>query len=120
MSGMSAQKAVEMNAHRLSGARAVAGFDRRRDGGVFADGARHAALLRQCQPPVAIDMNFDLFDQRPNAAIARSLGDRAMKGLVRLMEGIAIAGSARFALALQVGEEGDDLTALRALGGEPR
>ena len=30
-----------------------------------------------------------------------------MKGLVRLMEGIAIASSARFALTLQLGEEGN-------------
>ena len=109
-----------MNAHRHSGARAVAQFNCSRDRCVFADGARHAAFLRQCQAPVAIDVNFDLFDQRQNSAIARSLGDGAVKRLIRLMKGIAIAGSARFALALQVGEEGDDLAALAALGGESR
>src|ERR1700733_16176756 len=106
-----------MKAHRLGGARAVAGFDRRRDRRVLADSARHAALLRQGQPPVAIDMNFDLFDQRPNSAITRSLGDRAVKGLVRMMEGIAIAGSARFALTLQLGGGGGDLGALAEIGG---
>src|SRR5208282_860644 len=113
------QKPIQMNAHLLSGAGAVAGFDCRRDGGVLADGPLHAALLRQCQPPVAIDMDFDLFDQRPNPAIAGGLGDGGMKGLVRLMEGVAIAGATRLTLALQVGKEGDDLAALGALGGEP-
>ena len=95
-------------------------FDRRCDRRVFADRPRHAALLRQRQAPVAIDMNLDLFDQRPNSRIARRLGDGAVEGLIRLMEGAAVAGSARFALALQLGEEGDDLAALGALGGEPR
>ena len=65
-------------------------------------------------------MNLDLFNQRPNPPIASSLGDSAVKGLVRLMESIAIAGSARFALALELREESDDLAALGALGGEPR
>ena len=84
------------------------------------DGARHAARLRQREAPVAVDVDLDLLDQRPNSAIACGLGDGAVKGLVRLMEGIAVAGAARFALSLQVGEEGDDLAALRALRGEPR
>ena len=109
-----------MNAHRLSGARAVAGFDRRGDGAVFGYGARHAPRLRQGQAPIAVDVNLDLLDQRPNSAIARGLGDRAVKGLVRLMEGAAVAEAACFALALEVGEERDDLAASRPLGGEPR
>ena len=50
----------------------------------------------------------------------RGLGDRAVKGLVRLMEGVAVAGAACFALALQVGDESDDLAASRPLGREPR
>ena len=111
------QKPVEMNAHRLTGAHSVAALDCRGDCGVLADGARHPARLRQCQPSVAIDLNFDLLDQRPNPAMAGGLGDGAVKALVRLMEGCAIAGSHRFALALQMGAQGDDLA---ALGRAPR
>ena len=114
------QKPVEMNAHRLSGAGAIAGFDCRCDRGVLLNRARHAAGLRQGQSPVAIDMNFDLFDERPNAATSGGLGDRAVKGLVSLMEGVAIADITRFALALQLGAQRNDVAALRALGGEPR
>ena len=95
-------------------------FDRRRNGGVLADRARHSALLRQRQSPIAIDMNFDLFDEPPNTAITGGVGDGAVESLVRLMECVAVASSAGFALALQLREQGDDLTPLGALGGEPR
>jgi len=65
-------------------------------------------------------VNLDLFDQRPNAPVARRLSDGAVEGFVPLMESIAVARSARFALPLELGEKGDDLTAPGALGGEPR
>ena len=52
--------------------------------------ARHAARSGG-EAPIAFDMNLDLLDQRPNSAIARGLGDRAVKGLVRLMEGVTVA-----------------------------
>ena len=120
MSEMSVEKPFEMNAHRLTGARSVAALDCRGDRLVLADGARHPSLLRQCQPPVAIDMNLDLLDQRPNPAMAGDLGDGAVKRLVRLMEGFAIAGAHRFALALQDGRAGRGSGCGRALRGEPR
>ena len=114
------QKPIEMKPHRLSRAHAVAGFDRRRDGAVLGNRAGHAPRLRQGEASIAVDVNLDLLDQRPNSAIARGFGDRAMKGLVRLMEGVAVAETGGFALALEVSEEGDHLAALRPLGGEPR
>ena len=65
-------------------------------------------------------MHFDLLDQRPDPRISGDLGDRSMKQLVRLVEGLAVFGRVGLALAFQDRMQAEDLAGGRALGGELR
>src|SRR5258708_31745555 len=96
-------------------ARRIMRLDRRQNALMLRDHLRHPPRLRQSKLAKAVDMNLDLLDQRPDAWVSRNIGDRRMKQLVGLVEGVAIAGRVRLALPLQDRMQAEDL----ARGGEP-
>src|SRR5205823_5075036 len=93
-----AKQLFEMGCHGGSGACRVVSFDRGQDNLVLRDHLRHPPPLRQGQPTVAIDVDFNLLDQCPDSGISGDFRDGAVKCLIRVMKGIPVPGNISLAL----------------------
>ena len=105
-----------MPPHRRSGTGAIMRLDRVQDLCMLGNHLRYAPRLRQGEATVAIDMDLDLLDQRPDSRISRDLGNGCVKSLIRLVKSLAVGRRIRLALALQERMQAKHLAGCRAFG----
>jgi hypothetical protein len=109
-----------MHCHRGGGAGRITRLDRLGDGRVLLQHPRHASRYRQGEAAIAIDLNFHLLDQRPDARMPRRFRDHRMKGFICLVKAVAIPGLLHSALTLDQLVELDHLFPACSLGRESR
>lgn len=95
------EKMVEMNCHRAPRSLDVMAFDSVQHSFVLNDDLCHPPPLRKRQPTITIDVKLDLLNEFPDSGVAGDIGNGGVKHFVCLMEGLAVFGIARLALALQ-------------------